>query len=333
MSAAKRNRKHNQTLDGSLPKVKTEISDSIDQISKERTKTERTWTIPGKVNNDSPLASEFGAPQFGASGIGATVKGMSPDERLLDDTTVDRLVHLLDSYNKQVRGWLDQDSEERIGKWPSVMTFALFGLGLGIVGVTNYWSYGRQFADHEFVLFNLSGAMVFLLAGISLFYDRSVREIGHDHLCKEAGRRVETMSEHVRSLSQLYQKWIVDWKAQKQQLDRLEEGVRLFDAQATASQIKAAQFKVESEELGRQRDLLNDEVEVLKSTVTQLKADADFANLKLIGIDSEIEAKKEHLSDLRVEREKARKEILEIQEKGDEARDSFELAQIGRAHV
>jgi len=268
--------------------VKPQVLESIEQISKERVAT---------------------------------------DERLLDDTTVDRLVRVLDSYSNEVRTWMQTDQEQAgKGRWPSLMTFSLFGLGIAVTGATNYWNYGRQFADHEFVLFNISGAMVFLLAGISLFYDRSVREIGSDRIRKESGRRIETVSEHIRSLSQLYQKWISDWKSQKQQLDRLESAVREFDSQAVAAQIKASQWTNEAEELNRQRNRLVDDVESLQSSIVQLQADADYAKMKLCGVDSEIEAKKDHLGDLKSQREKIRREILELDEQLAQARESFEQA-------
>jgi len=268
--------------------VKPQVLESIEQISKERVAT---------------------------------------DERLLDDTTVDRLVRVLDSYGNEVRAWMQKDQDEAgKGRWPSLMTFTLFGLGIAVTGATNYWNYGRQFADHEFVLFNISGAMVFLLAGISLFYDRSVREIGSDRIRKESGRRIETVSEHIRSLSQLYQKWIGDWKSQKHQLDRLESSVREYDSQAVAAQIKAAQWTNEAEELGRQRNRLADDVESLQASIVQLQADSDYAKMKLCGIDSEIEAKKDHLSDLKSQREKIRREILELEEQSAQAREAFEQA-------
>lgn len=252
---------------------------------------------------------------------------VATDERLLDDTTVDRLVRVLDSYSNEVRTWMQTDQDQAVkGRWPSLMTFSLFGLGIAVTGATNYWNYGRQFADHEFVLFNISGAMVFLLAGISLFYDRSVREIGSDRIRKESGRRIETVSEHIRSLSQLYQKWISDWKSQKHQLDRLESAVREFDSQAVAAQIKASQWTNEAEELNRQRNRLVDDVESLQSSIVQLQADADYAKMKLCGVDSEIEAKKDHLGDLKSQREKIRREILELDEQLAQARESFEQA-------
>jgi len=252
---------------------------------------------------------------------------VATDERLLDDTTVDRLVRVLDSYSNEVRTWMQTDQDQAgKGRWPSLMTFSLFGLGIAVTGATNYWNYGRQFADHEFVLFNISGAMVFLLAGISLFYDRSVREIGSDRIRKESGRRIETVSEHIRSLSQLYQKWISDWKSQKHQLDRLESAVREFDSQAVAAQIKASQWTNEAEELNRQRNRLVDDVESLQSSIVQLQADADYAKMKLCGVDSEIEAKKDHLGDLKSQREKIRREILELDEHLAQARESFEQA-------
>jgi chromosome segregation ATPase len=250
---------------------------------------------------------------------------LSADERLLDDTNVDRLVRVLESYNTEVRSWMQRDQEEaNKGRWPSLMTFLLFGLGVAVSGATNYWNYGRQFADHEFVLFNLAGAMVFLLAGISLFYDRSIREIGTDRTRKESGRRIETMSDHIRSLSQLYQQWIVDWKSQKQQLERLESEIKDFENQTVAAQVSAAQWTAEAEEFGRQRNRLADEIETLQNSVSQLQADSDYAKMKLCGIDSEIEAKKEHLADLKDQREKVRREILQLEEQSSQAREAFE---------
>jgi predicted nucleic acid-binding Zn-ribbon protein len=295
--------------------VKTQVLDSIEQISKERVSTEGNWSLTGSPNQN---ASE-------SLGLASRTKPLTTDERLLDDTTVDRLVRVLDSYNADVRSWIQKDeSDSNRGRWPSLMTFSLFGLGIAVTAATNYWNYGRQFADHEFVLFNLSGAMVFLLAGISLFYDRSVREIGGDRIRKESGRRIETMSDHVRSLSQLYQKWISDWKSQKQQLERLESSVREFDAQSVAAQIKASQWTSEAEEFGRQRDRLGDEVDSLRNTILQLQADSEYAKMKLCGVDSEIEAKREHLNDLKSQREKIRREILELEEQSALSRDAFE---------
>ncbi|MFM8401617.1 MAG: hypothetical protein ACKOAH_27655, partial [Pirellula sp.] len=123
-----------------------------------------------------------------------------------------------------------------------------------------------------------------------------------------------------------YQKWIGDWKSQKHQLDRLESSVREYDSQAVAAQIKAAQWTNEAEELGRQRNRLADDVESLQGSIVQLQADSDYAKMKLCGIDSEIEAKKDHLSDLKAQREKIRREILELEEQSAQAREAFEQA-------
>lgn len=311
--------------------MKSEIQASIDQISLERRNTEGNRSVSSYATGNSPVAMSNVLPGMvsndppGASGIGSRAAVLSVDDRLLDDSSVDRLVKLIDSYNRGVQAWTSQDDLSKRGAMPSAMTFGLFGLGIAITAATNYWNYGRQLADHEFVLFNISGAMVFLLSGISLFYDRSVKEIGNDRLRKEAGRRVEAMSEQVRSLAQLYQKWIADWKSQKSQLTRLESAVKDFDAQTVAAQVKARQYTEESESLGRQRSELLEHVELLKGQAEQLQADADYAKLKLCGIDSEIEAKKEHLSDLRLEREKVRREILDLEEKSTQAADAFEV--------
>jgi chromosome segregation ATPase len=297
--------------------VKTQVLESIEQISKERVSTEGNWSSPGNIHQN----------QVDSSAMVNRVRSLDADERLLDDTTVDRLARVLETYSSEVRGWMDRDQHEaNKGRWPSAMTFTLFGLGIALAGTTNYWNYGRQFADHEFVLFNLAGAMVFLLAGISLFYDRSVREIGSDRTRKESARRIETISDHIRSLSQLYQKWINDWKSQKQQLDRLESAVREYDSQTVAAQIKAAQWTSQAEEFGRHRDRLADEVEALQNSIVQLQADSDYAKMKLCGVDSEIDAKKEHLADLKSQREKTRREILELEEQSAQARESFEQA-------
>jgi multidrug resistance efflux pump len=312
------------SLQGSR-QVKTEILESIDHISRDRQGTEGNRypqvsgaksrvSLPGVLVNDTPDTNLQGSRSVALAG----------DDRLLDDTTIDRLVKLLDSYDRQVKGWAEADESSRYDRWPSVMTFCLFGLGIAITAATNYWNYGRQLADHEFVLFNISGAMVFLLSGISLFYDRSVREIGNDRIRKESGRRVEAIGEQVRSMSQLYQRWISDWKGQKSQLLRLEAAVRDADSQSVAAELKAKQCIEESDALGRQRDELLATVESLKEQAVQLQADADYAKLKLCGIDSEIEAKREHLADLRNEREKVRREILELEEKSAQAADAFE---------
>jgi chromosome segregation ATPase len=104
----------------------------------------------------------------------------------------------------------------------------------------------------------------------------------------------------------------------------LEAAVRDADSQSVAAELKAKQCIEESDALGRQRDELLATIESLKEQSVQFQADADYAKLRLCGIDSEIEAKKEHLADLRNEREKVRREILELEEKSAHAADTFE---------
>ena len=67
--------------------MKTQVLDSIEQISKERVSTEGNWSLTGSPN---PNTSE-------SLGLASRTKPLTTDERLLDDTTVDRLVRVLDS--------------------------------------------------------------------------------------------------------------------------------------------------------------------------------------------------------------------------------------------
>jgi hypothetical protein len=197
--------------------MKSEFQETINRISRARQASLLSETLPGDVTNDAP---DF-AP------VDEKVADLQPSFRSsFDDTIVSRLANVLESYRGDVSEWAESEPEPSWREqFPSAMTMFLFVLGVTLVIGMNAFVITSQSSAQQQAIANLGSAVVLMLAGISLFYDRTVRGIGNDQVRYESGRRVEVVSDQISSLAALYGQWLIEWKQRQIHLADLQSDI------------------------------------------------------------------------------------------------------------
>lgn len=294
--------------------MKSEFLDTIDRISRARHIDDAKASLPGDMANDAP---DF-EPVMEASEDG--LSNELPNElRILDDTTVDRLVRVLEHYRGHVDAWSEKEPEL---KWsdhlPSVMTMLLLALGVGLVVGLNAFVLNGESTNQQVAISNLGGAVVLMLAGISLFYDRTVRGIGNDRLRHECGRRVDLVSDQISSLSALYSRWLIEWRQQEGNLRLLKDEVVRQEIVGQNAKAETKRLTEESQEWLSKRISYEEQADAQSQRLQQLRSEVEFASRKLAGLEQENRTKGEQVNALRLQRDQLRQECLQLEQRKEE---------------
>ncbi|MEI8212931.1 MAG: hypothetical protein WCI02_12340 [Planctomycetota bacterium] len=290
--------------------MKSEFQETIDRISRARHNAILGPSLPGDVANDVPdfvLEPEDRSEYLGR------------DRQILDDTIVHRLVNVLESYRGDVSEWSDAEPElSWRDQLPSSMTMFLFGLGVALVIGMNIFVLHPNSSPQQQAVSNLGGAVVLMLAGISLFYDRTVRGIGNDQIRYESGRRVELVSEQISSLAALYGQWVIEWKQREGNLRFLNEEIEKQQAASDESKSVRKRLEEECQDWLEKRIAFEEQADGQDRRLNQIRAELEFASRKINGLDQEIRTKTEQVSSLREQRNQMRDEILQLDQQRSE---------------
>jgi chromosome segregation ATPase len=290
--------------------MKSEFLDTIDRISRARHNEDANPSLPGEMAND--------APDFEPA-MEESMSGLPNELRILDDTTVDRLVRVLEHYRGHVDAWSAEEPELKWSdKLPSGMTMMLLALGVGLVVGLNAFVLNRESTNQQVAISNLGGAVVLMLAGISLFYDRTVRGIGNDRLRQECGRRVELISDQISSLSALYSRWLIEWRQQEGNLRLLKDEVVRQEIVGQEAKAESKRLADESQEWLSKRISYEEQADSQDQRLQQLRSEVEFASRKLAGLEQENRTKGEQANGLRVQRDQLRQECLQLEQRKEE---------------
>jgi chromosome segregation ATPase len=290
--------------------MKSEFLDTIDRISRARHNEDANTSLPGEMANDAPDFEPL---------MEVSMPGLPNELRILDDTTVDRLVRVLEHYRGHVDAWSAEEPELKWSdKLPSGMTMMLLALGVGLVVGLNAFVLNRESTNQQVAISNLGGAVVLMLAGISLFYDRTVRGIGNDRLRQECGRRVELISDQISSLSALYSRWLIEWRQQEGNLRLLKDEVVRQELVGQEAKAESKRLADESQEWLSKRISYEEQADSQDQRLQQLRSEVEFASRKLAGLEQENRTKGEQATGLRVQRDQLRQECLQLEQRKEE---------------
>lgn len=284
--------------------MKSEFQETINRISRARQSSLLSETLPGEVAND--------APDF--MPVDAKVAESQPAYRSsFDDTIVSRLANVLESYRGDVSEWAENEPEPSWrDQFPSAMTMFLFVLGVALVIGMNAFVITAQSSAQQQAIANLGSAVVLMLAGISLFYDRTVRGIGNDQVRYESGRRVEAISDQIASLAALYGQWLVEWKQRQMHLAELQSEIERDRKAGEEAKTMSKALSAECQDWLEKRIAFEEQADAQDRRLIQLRSEGEFAARKLAGLEQDIRTKTEQVASLRDQRNQLRDEILQL---------------------
>jgi len=284
--------------------MKSEFQETINRISRARQASLLSETLPGDVTNDAP---DF-AP------VDEKVADLQPSFRSsFDDTIVSRLANVLESYRGDVSEWAESEPEPSWREqFPSAMTMFLFVLGVTLVIGMNAFVITSQSSAQQQAIANLGSAVVLMLAGISLFYDRTVRGIGNDQVRYESGRRVEVVSDQISSLAALYGQWLIEWKQRQIHLADLQSDIDRERAAGEEAKSMSKALSAECQDWLEKRIAFEEQADAQDRRLIQLRSEGEFAGRKLAGLEQDIRTKTEQVASLRDQRNQLRDEILQL---------------------
>ncbi|MFN7732364.1 MAG: hypothetical protein ACK5OB_10700 [Pirellula sp.] len=284
--------------------MKSEFQETINRISRARQASLLSEALPGDVTND--------APDF--EPVDDKVAESQPSYRsTFDDTIVSRLANVLESYRGDVSEWAESEPEPSWrDQFPSAMTMFLFVLGVALVIGMNAFVITSQSSAQQQAIANLGSAVVLMLAGISLFYDRTVRGIGNDQVRYESGRRVEVISDQISSLAALYGQWLIEWKQRQIHLSDLQSEIERERIAGEEAKSMSKTLSAECQDWLEKRIAFEEQADAQDRRLIQLRSEGEFAGRKLAGLEQDIRTKTEQVASLRDQRNQLRDEILQL---------------------
>jgi chromosome segregation ATPase len=195
----------------------------------------------------------------------------------------------------------------------------------------NLTSMGSDASIQRAAFANLGGMIVFILAGISLFYDRAVRGYGLELRVREVAQRTTDITQQLGGLAPLQVELQREIAAQNEEADGLR--LKIESAQAALDRLNAENASSKAQEaeyaskLAELRQLVMDEVSRLS------RCQHSIANLQSEQSELEltIQAHSDRLFEVASRHEDLNANVEQLQGERDKLRVSFEAEQVAYA--
>ena len=297
--------------------MKSDFAESIHQISRSR------YQLPGVMENDAPVTRSTGEAHDVAPGSLTVLEG-TPDVDLQDPIAT-RIEQTLRIYTERVSSWGDEIVPRRLrDHLPSGITLALFGLGTSLLLAVNMAVITWDTTSQQVALSNLGGAVVMMLAGISLFYDRTVRGLGEDPRRRICARQVEEMAAQLEGLASLMSRWRALGKKHQASIGVLEGELVVLRGQQMDLSAQIDDLRSQSAELDVVKRLLTDELSGLNVTLQQQSERSTALSRELKGLEANIARLNYEVDDATKDKSALCDEIASLEERRDELKDSTE---------
>lgn len=283
---------------------------------------------PGQLNSVKPHNTDSAAPYFGgadASSIREFDGNGSPSQF---DPVLSKLRSTIDSYQKRVKAW---DGAVRPLAWkqriPSPTTIGLLILGAAVTLVVNILAFSHDATLERASISNLGAMVVLALAGISLFYDRTVRGYGRELLLRDATARSSELLAQLQTLAGFQTELRQDMLRRGAELDSLRVEIEAQNeiAEDLKQQNVTARSQHEEYELrlAELRQLIMDEVSRLQRSqhsVSNLQAEQKELELS-------IQAHSDQLFEVAEQRERVTAELQQCTQERDQLQKRWESEQ------
>lgn len=295
--------------------MKSDFVESIHQISRSR------YQLPGVMANDAPgtwTASEANDPSledlFASDGMA---------DLDFQDPIAIRIEQTLRIYSERVASWGNEIVPRRFRDLlPSGITLALFGLGTSLLLAVNMAVITWDTTSQQVALSNLGGAVVMMLAGISLFYDRTVRGLGEDPRRRICARQIEEIAAQMDGLASLMSRWKSLGKKHQASIATLEGELLVLRGQQADLGSRIDELRSQNSELDVVKRLLTDELSGLNVSIEQQTQKLSNLARELTGLESSLARINYEIGDARKDKAALGEEIISLEERRDELKDS-----------
>lgn len=295
--------------------MKSDFVESIHQISRSR------YQLPGVMENDAPVAKPIDGGNEIAPATHAVSVGTA--EQDLQDPIATRIEQTLRIYSERVSNWGNEIAPRRLrDHLPSGITLALFGLGTSLLIAVNMAVITWDTTSQQVALSNLGGAVVLMLAGISLFYDRTVRGLGEDPRRRICARQVEEMVAQLDGLSSLMSRWKSLGNKHQSSIVALEGEILGLHGQRVDLGSQIDELQRQNSELDVVKRLLTDELSGLNVTIQQQTENSAALSRELKSLESNIARLSYEVVDAKKDKASLAEEIASLEERRDELKDN-----------
>ena len=281
--------------------MKSDFVESFFQISRSR------YQLPGVMENDAPAALPI---RNGSERDSVNITALPETEDVdFSDPIATRIEQTLRNYTESVSTWGNESVPRRLRDYlPSGITMALFGLGTGLLIAVNMAVITWDTTSQQVALSNLAGAVVMMLAGISLFYDRTVRGLGEDPRRRISARQVEEIAAQLDGLSSLMSRWKSLGRMRQSSIAALDSELLMLSGQQIELRSEIDKLRSQNSELHGIKRQLTDEVSGINATLQQQTE-------KSLSLASGLKALESSIARLNLELKEAAKEKVAL---GDE---------------
>ena len=295
--------------------MKSDVAESIHQISRSR------YQLPGVMENDAPVA----LPIREENAIDrANLTGSEGTAAIdLQDPIATRIEQTLRIYTERVSSWGNESAPRRLRDYlPSGITVSLFALGTALLITVNMAVITWDTTGQQMALSNLAAAAVMMLAGISLFYDRTVRGLGEDPRRRICARQVEEMAAQLDGLSSLMSRWKSLGKKHQASIVALEGELLVLTGQQLDLRSQIEGLRSQNSELDIVKRLLTDELSGLNQSTQQQTEKSSALSRELKSLESSIARLSYEIADAKKDKAALAEEIAALEERRDELKDS-----------
>lgn len=288
--------------------MKSDFVESIHQISHSR------YQLPGVMENDAPVALPF---REGSEPVAeAFVTSKASAEFDFHDPLAVRIEQTLREYSERVSSWGNEIAPRRLrDHLPSGITLALFGLGTSLLLAVNMAVITWDTTSQQVALSNLGGAVVMMLAGISLFYDRTVRGLGEDPRRRISARQTEEIASQMEGLSSLMSRWRSLGRKHQASIAALEQELLVLRGHQADLGAQTDELRSQNSELDVVKRLLSDEIAGLNAAIQQQTEQASALSRELKNSEGTLARLRYEVDDAKKDKAALGDEIATLEER------------------
>lgn len=265
---------------------------------------------PAIIESDSPRSMEEVA--FVPASLSASSYASGEDQ--LEDPLLRKLRAAIDGYRARVAAW-EQAVKPLAEKQnsPTVITTSLFVLGGGLCVAINAMMLRGDAPIQEVALSNLSCVALFVIAAISLFYDRVLRGFGRELVLRRSGDQASEIAVQLHALAAIQVD--LQYRVQRLSRDLNELSLTIESQNEIAEDLKKRNLEAAAEQRDYESRLSDLRGSIMNEASRLNRFQHSMARLENERKELEltIQAHTDHLFDIATQRENASEELSSLE--------------------
>lgn len=220
----------------------------------------------------------------------------------------------IDGYRSRVNAWEHSiRSQAHKQNLPTLTTLGLFGLGAGLCGTINYFNLRGDLPVQELALSNLGCVTLFVIASISLFYDRIMRGFGRELLLRRSGEHASEIAIQLHALAAIHVDLQFHVGRMSKDLDELSQSIETQNDIAEDLKVANLQSASQQEEYQERLADLRRNIMAEASRLNRFQHSITVLESQRNELELSIQAHTDHLFDIASQRENVAAELTSLE--------------------